>query len=42
MSPAGPARPLGKAAGDNVPILLDTASQMIYYLGRVASVLPQK
>ena len=28
--------------GDNVPILLDTASQMIYYLGRVASVLPPK
>jgi hypothetical protein len=26
--------------GENVPILLDTASQMTYYLGRVASVLP--
>lgn len=27
---------------DNVPILLDTASQMTYYLGRVASVLPTR
>jgi hypothetical protein len=26
--------------GENVPILLDTAAQMTYYLGRVASVLP--